>query len=90
MNAKIIEHIPFPSIVTSNSHIILHSNEVVLKFTKRIGVQTMKVSEVFDVWEELEGGKLIHATSNGSSCIFMKTKLEILLTISILEPFPLG
>ncbi|UOK59147.1 hypothetical protein MGI18_09470 [Bacillus sp. OVS6] len=56
MNAKIIEHIPFPCIVTSNSHIILHSNEVVLNFTKRIGVQNMKVSELFDVWEELEGG----------------------------------
>lgn len=75
MNAKMIESIPFPCVLTSSSNVILHSNEFILHFTRRTDVQNMKVSDLFEVWEELEGGKLIHASCGGSSCIFIKTKL---------------
>lgn len=76
MNAKIIESIPFPCIVTAGNNEILHSNAFVMEFTKRSSIQNINVKELFDVWEELEGGKLIHANWSGSSCIFIKTRLD--------------
>lgn len=76
MNAKIIESIPFPCIVTAGNNEILQSNAFVMEFTKRSSIQNINVKELFDVWEELEGGKLIHASCSGSSCIFIKTKLD--------------
>lgn len=70
MEAVIIDKLPFPFFIAASDNRILYSNEML---QKHIPFSGKCIHEVFDIWVELRGGQLVHASWEGKDWIFIKS-----------------
>lgn len=76
MYAQLIEKIPFPSFIANKEESVVLYNDSLAKFINRSFICDRKANDLFKVWESLDDGKLIRASNEDTSFIFMKQSLD--------------
>ncbi|WP_426864228.1 sigma-54 interaction domain-containing protein [Metabacillus indicus] len=75
MKIETLMNIPFPCMMTTDGQVIVLANASLKKLSGG-ETESRHINQVFDVWEELGGGKLIQAACGNTSCIFIKTSIQ--------------
>lgn len=75
MQAILIDKLPFSLFIATLEGDIRYCNDVLLQYIQLPKGKDKKISNVFDRWEELRGGKIIYASCQGKDCIFLNDSL---------------
>jgi PAS domain S-box-containing protein len=71
MQTVLTDNLPFPLFIATSDGSIRYCNDVLLQNIQRADVLNKNITEVFDHWVDLRGGRITYASCLGKNCIFL-------------------